>query len=45
MRASRSVAVALLQRFLSTGQNTFDDFERYIETARIHPSNTHDSPV
>ena len=40
-RTSTSVAAALLQRFLSTGQNTFDDFEQYIETDRIHPTAPH----
>ena len=32
------VAAALLQRSLSNEQNTFDDIEQYIETARIHPT-------
>ena len=41
MRAFRSVAAALLQRFLSTEQNTFDDIEQYIETARIHQTGRH----
>ena len=41
MRSFRSVAAALLQRFLSSGQKTFDDIEQYLETARIYPTCRH----
>ena len=41
MRAFQSVGAALLQRFLSTGQNTFDDIEGNLQTARIHPTGRH----
>ena len=36
MRVFWSVAAALLQRLLSTGQKTFDGIEQYLETAHIH---------
>ena len=36
MRVFRSVAAALLQRFLSTGQKTVDGIMQYLKTARIH---------
>ena len=41
MRAFRGVAATLLQRFLSTGQKTFDDIEQYLEKARMHPTGRH----
>ena len=56
MRVFKSVAAALLQRFLSTGQNTFGGIAQYLETANMHLTaqhwvnnfllpNTPDSPV
>ena len=41
MGAFRGVAAALLQRFLSTGQKTFDEIEQYLETSRTHPTGRH----
>ena len=41
MRVFRSVAAALLQRFLSTGQNTFDGIEQYTKTACIYATGPH----
>ena len=41
MRAFRGVAAALLQRFLSTGQKTFDEIEQYLETSRTYPTGRH----
>ena len=38
MRAFLSVAAALILRFLSSGQKTFDYIEQYLEIARIHPT-------
>ena len=56
MRVLKSVAAALLQRFLSTGQNIFGGIAQYLETANMHLTaqhwvdnfllpNTPDSPV
>ena len=41
MRVFKSVAAALLQRFLSTGQNNFDGIAPYLETACIHLTGPH----
>ena len=41
MRVFQSVAAALLQRFLSTGQNTFDGIAWYLKSARIHLTGQH----
>ena len=34
-------AAALSQRFLSTGQKTFDGIVQYLKTARIHLTDQH----
>ena len=41
MRVFRSVAAALLQRFMSTGLKTFGDIVQYLETAHIHLTGQH----
>ena len=41
MRAFRSVAAALLQRLLSSGHKTFEEIEKYLEGARMHPTGRH----
>ena len=41
MKVFQSVAAALLQRFLSTGQKIVDDIEQYLEIAHFHPTDPH----
>ena len=41
MRAFRGVSAALLKRYLSTGENTFEQIEQYLDTARLHPTGRH----
>ena len=41
MRVFGRAAAALLQRFLSNGQNTVDGIVQYLKTARIHLTGLH----
>ncbi len=41
MRSFRSVSVAILKRFLSTGPKTFEQIEQYLDLARLHPTGRH----
>ena len=41
VRSYRSISAALLKRFLSTGPNTFEQLEQYLEIAHLHPTGRH----
>ena len=41
MRAFHGVSAALLKQFLSTGPKTFEQIERYLDTACLHPTGHH----
>ena len=41
MRAFRGVSAALLNRFLSTEPKTFEQIEKYLDTACLHPTGRH----
>ena len=41
MRAFRGVSAAILKRYLSDGQKTFEDIQQYLDQACLHPTGRH----